>query len=172
MKGLIIEGSARKDGNTAKIGEEIRKLTGFEVVHLCEKNIAHFDYAFDNQDDDFFPLIDRIAEHFELIIFLTPVYWYSMSGMMKVFFDRISDCLKIHKETGRKLRGKYMMAISISEDDHEYEGFFMPFHNSALYLGMKYLGHIHTWIHDGEIPTPVDERIRTFLIANEIPLIL
>ncbi|MCP4458779.1 MAG: NAD(P)H-dependent oxidoreductase [Cytophagales bacterium] len=36
----------------------------------------------------------------------TPVYWYSMSGIMKVFLDRIYDVLTIEKELGRKLHGK------------------------------------------------------------------
>ena len=38
------------------------------------------------------PLIP-IIEKYDTLIFATPVYWYSMSGIMKVFFDRKNDNL-------------------------------------------------------------------------------
>ena len=163
MKGIIIQESARNNGNTALIAGNIQAITGFEIVHLCDQKIAHFDYEFKNQDDDFPKLIRKIANEFDVVILITPIYWYTMSGMMKVFFDRISDCLKIDKETGRKLRRKYMVAISSSEDDQEYEGFFMPFKQSAKYLGMKYLGNIHVWIDTNSVPELVKNRINIFL---------
>ena len=36
---------------------------------------------------------------------------------MKKFFDRISDCIKIEKETGRKLRGMEMAVLSCGSDN-------------------------------------------------------
>jgi multimeric flavodoxin WrbA len=99
---------------------------------------------------------------YETIIFITPVYWYSMSGLMKNFFDRISDCLKTEKDLGRKLRGKNMIAIACGSDETEVEGFFVPFKNSAEYLGMNYLGNLHTWV-EHKIPGEVVlERIELF----------
>ena len=66
-----------------------------------------------------------------------------MSAIMKVFFDRISDLIRIEKETGRKLRGKKIGVISNSHDDETDESFYIPFQKSADYLGMEYLGHTH-----------------------------
>jgi len=85
-----------------------------------------------------------------------------MSGLMKTFFDRLSDCLRIEKETGRKLRGKNMAAISCGSDEIETEGFFTPFRKSAEYLGMNYIGNIHTWIEDELVSSEVDTRIQNF----------
>ena len=101
------------------------------------------------------------------------VYWYSMSGLMKAFFDRITDCLKIEKETGRKLRGKYMAAISCGSDDNEVEGFFVPFQKSADYLGMTYVGNIHTWIESNHPPEIVWNLISEFAanLEKRIPTV-
>jgi len=52
---------------------------------------------------------------------------------MKTFFDRITDCLKIEKETGRKLRGKAMTMVSCRSDDEIKEGFAMPFRESTIF---------------------------------------
>lgn len=71
-----------------------------------------------------------------------------MSGHMKVFFDRLSDLLLIHKDLGRQLRAKQMAVVSCGSDDDLKEGFYMPFKESAAYLGMTYRGNIHGWITD------------------------
>ena len=126
-KGIIIQGSARGDGNTNKISKYIKEQTGFEIIDLSTKNIGAFDYKFKNKDDDFMPLINEILDNYDILIFISPVYWYSMSGILKTFFDRISDCLTIEKETGRKFRGKNMIAISCGSDNKDIDGFFTPF---------------------------------------------
>lgn len=140
MKGIILLGSSNSRGETFRHCDYLSRQTGFPILDLKSKNILPFDYEFKNQDDDFLSTFKEIVDHYELLIFATPVYWYSMSGTMKVFFDRISDCLKIHKDEGRKLRGKKMAVLSAGYDKVIKEGFFMPFIESAKYLGMTYIG--------------------------------
>lgn len=82
---------------------------------------------------------------------------------MKIFFDRISDCIRIEKEIGRKLKGMEMAMISCGSDSQEYEGFNLPFTRSATYLGMKYLGDIHTFMEDGVIPESLKPKIKVFI---------
>ncbi len=142
-KTVIIIGSSSNNGNTTKISEQIAKKFGFDVINLNDYQFSYFDYEHQNREDDFLPLVRQIIEKYNTIIFSTPVYWYSMSGVMKVFFDRISDLLKIEKETGRKLRGKNMFVISNTHDDELDFDFFLPFRKSAEYLGMNYLGNHH-----------------------------
>ena len=163
MKRIIIQGSSRSKGNTNKIVSLLMKELEFDVVDLSLKKIGYFDYEFENQADDFLSIIKKIANDYELIVFATPVYWYSMSGIMKTFFDRLSDCLRIEKETGRKLRGKNMAAISCGSDEIETEGFFIPFQKSAEYLGINYIGNIHTWVEDELISNEVETRIKKFV---------
>jgi multimeric flavodoxin WrbA len=142
-KKVIILGSSRKNGNTTKIVDEISKEHGIEVINLSDFNISYYDYESKNREDDFFPLIKGIIENYDTLIFATPIYWYNMSGIMKVFFDRFSDLIRIEKETGRKLRGKKIGVISNSHDDEIEESFYIPFKKTADYLGMEYLGHAH-----------------------------
>jgi multimeric flavodoxin WrbA len=142
-KKVIILGSSRKNGNTTKIVDEISKEHKIEVIDLSDYNISYYDYESKNREDDFFPLIKGIIEKYDTLIFATPIYWYNMSGIMKVFFDRFSDLIRIEKETGRKLRGKKIGVISNSHDNEIEESFYIPFKKSADYLGMEYLGHAH-----------------------------
>jgi len=145
MKKIIISGSARNDGDTIKVVNDLAKQLKCEVIDLNNYNFSYFDYEHLNRNDDFLPLMKNIISNYELFIFATPVYWYAMSGIMKVFFDRITDLLTIEKDLGRQLRGKYMAAISCSNGNNLEENFWLPFSKSAEYLGMKYLGHLHTF---------------------------
>ena len=105
-KGIIIQASSRSKGNTFTMVSCLQELTGFDVIDLSTKQIGHFDYEFKNQNDDFNTLFKDIVTNYDTIVLATPIYWYTMSGLLKVFLDRISDFLKIEKEFGRQLRGK------------------------------------------------------------------
>lgn len=161
-KGVIIQGSSRSAGNTFRIVSYISERTGFDIIDLNSKQISGYDYEHKNKDDDFLPLMKEIVTKYDTIIFATPVYWYSMSGTMKIFFDRITDCLKIEKETGRSLRGKRMAMVSCGSDSELKKGFEMPFVESANYLGMDYLGDIHTWLENDRISTTLRTQLNTF----------
>ena len=116
-----------------------------------------------NKDDDFIPLMRNITSQYRRIIFATPVYWYSMSAIMKTFFDRISDLLTWEKELGRTLRGKEVGVVSCSGHNDLREGFDMPFKESAHYLGMEYLGHVHTWAGSKGMEIAAQVRLSKFL---------
>lgn len=171
MTGVIIQGSSRSNGNTSKIVSFVKEKTGFQVVDLKSKSISAFDYDHKNKGDDFIPLMSDIATNYDVILFATPVYWYTMSGIMKIFFDRITDCLKFEKEIGRKLKGKKMGVISCGSDSELKESFNMPFKESANYLGMYYLGDIHTWLEGDELSEQLKNNLSTFItrrISNSI----
>ncbi len=161
-KGVILLGSSNSKGDTYAVSKYVSDQTSYPIIDLKTKNIGPFDYEFKNSHDDFLPLIKEIVANYELIIFATPVYWYTMSGTMKIFFDRISDCLKTEKETGRKLRTMEMAVISCGSDSELVPGFYMPFIESAKYLGMHYLGDIHCWVEDQKIPEVVRQDLDTF----------
>ena len=86
MRKLIILGSSRKDGDTKKVVDELVKLTGWDLIDLNDYKISYYDYEHKNLDDDYLPLMRKIIANYDVLIFATPVYWYSMSGIMKVFF--------------------------------------------------------------------------------------
>ena len=170
MKKVIIQGSSKSNGNTNQIAKLIQKELKCDLLDLKNYQIGQFDYEFNNREDDFLPLIRKIADY-DLIIFLTPVYWYAMSGIMKTFFDRIADCLKIEKETGRKLHGKYMATVSCGSEKKATEGYFIPFQLTAQYLEMKYLGDLHTWIESEQPNKKVIDSVEKFVeeVIKPIP---
>jgi len=145
LKTVIILGSARKDGETKKVVSELMRISDYDLIDLNEYNISHYDYEHLNRNDDFLGLMKTIVDTYEVLIFATPVYWYSMSGIMKMFFDRLTDLLTIEKELGRRLRGKYMAVISCSNGNNLEDVFWLPFKKSAEYLGMHYLADLHTF---------------------------
>ncbi|WP_242203634.1 flavodoxin family protein [Aestuariivivens insulae] len=171
-KTVIIQGSSRSHGDTGKVVNYIASENDFDIIDLSTKTIGHFDYEYKNQNDDFMGLITDIIETYDTIIFATPVYWYSMSGTLKVFFDRMSDLLKIHKDLGIKLRGKNMAMLSCSNSDDLKKGFNMPFYETANYLGMNYLGDTHTFIDKDTINQDIKQRITAFIkaINEQIPV--
>ncbi|OIQ15609.1 MAG: FMN reductase [Flavobacterium sp. MedPE-SWcel] len=140
---VIIVGSSRSDGNTTRIVNTIAKQNNIDIIDLNDYDFSYFDYKSRNIDDDFLPLIRKVIDSYDTFIFATPIYWYSMSGIMKVFLDRFSDLITIEKETGRKLRGKKAAVISNSSDKEINYDFYMPFRKSSEYLGMEYLGNKH-----------------------------
>ncbi|MFT5166446.1 MAG: multimeric flavodoxin WrbA [Saprospiraceae bacterium] len=156
---VLINGSARGDGNTKMICKYVSQISSAPIFDLNDFNIGYYTYDHSNSSDDFFPLMEKIIT-FDTLVFATPVYWYSMSAQMKTFLDRFTDLLKIKKDLGRQLRGKNMKVICCSSGEEEYPEFWKPFERSAEYLGMQYLGHSHTWIEPDEIPLEVKNRLK------------
>ena len=116
MKKVIIVGSSRNDGDTANLTKELLEKSKWDILNLNDYQFSYFDYTYENRDDDYLDLIRKIVGTYETLIFITPVYWYSMSGIMKVFFDRFTNLLTIEKELGRKLKGKkWLLSVVLQE---------------------------------------------------------
>lgn len=141
---VIIVGSAAKEGHTKKVADRLAQEAGWDILSLKDFDISHYDYEHANRHDDYLKLMTQIIEKYDTWVLATPVYWYAMSGIMKVFFDRLTDLLTIEKGIGRKLRGKKMAAVSCSNGDNLGDYFWLPFSKTANYLGMDYLCSMHT----------------------------
>lgn len=140
---VIILASARSDGNTAKMANLIGNHLKADIIDLRSYQIGHYDYEHNYREDDFIELFRNKIIKAETIIFATPVYWYSMSGRMKVFLDRMTDLLKIEKDLGRQLRGKNLAVFTTSNGGNLENDFWRPFVETADYLGMNYLANTH-----------------------------
>ncbi len=160
QKALIILGSSRSDGNTRKLVDYINESLQWEVVDLLEKEIAYYDYEYRNQHDDFGDIALKMGEA-DLILFATPVYWYSMSAPLKTFFDRLSDLVRIKKELGRKLKGKQMAVLSCGSEPLDFD-FYIPFKKSAAYLNMHYIGDVHGWMTTTSVSEEVLQKLDAF----------
>lgn len=144
MKVVIISGSSRNNGDTAKMVNQLAAFYNWDLIDLNDYEFTYYDYQFRNKNDDFMPLIKRIIRNYDVHVYASPVYWYSMSGNMKVFFDRITNLLDHKQELGRKLRAKKMAALTVSNGDNLGEHYWLPFIETAKYLGMEWLTGLHT----------------------------
>lgn len=147
---MIIKGSSRKNGNTQQVVASFLTTISAALIDLQDYNISYYDYEHKNQSDDFLRIAEQMVQY-EVIIFATPVYWYSMSAIMKTYFDRLSDLLTIRKDLGRALAGKSMYVIACSSDAMVHKGFFLPFQQTAQYLNMRWKGGFYTWIEAGQV---------------------
>ncbi|HEV8505907.1 MAG TPA: NAD(P)H-dependent oxidoreductase [Chitinophagaceae bacterium] len=141
---VVIIGSSRNDGDTKTLVDQLHNFLDFDSIDLNEYDISYYDYAHENANDDYLLLMRNLIANYDTFLFATPVYWYAMSGIMKVFFDRFTDLLDNEKEVGRQLRTKKMAAITCSIGDNLGDMFWLPFIETANYLGMTYVGSLHT----------------------------
>ncbi len=161
-KVIIILGSSRSHGDTRKLIDRVREEIDADFIDLNDLQISYYDYEYKNQEDDFLPTMKRVVEY-DKIILASPVYWYSMSGVMKTFVDRFSDLIRIHKQVGRQLRGKQLYTISSSSDSTVYACFLEAFELTAKYLGMDYDGYLYGWIENEEIPKSLIPALKSFI---------
>ena len=139
----IICGSANTNGNTQQISSTISKQLDIKIYTLSDYNISYYDYQNNNKTDDFIPLLKDLTKNYQTYIFITPVYWYAMSAIMKTFFDRITDLLTIEKNIGRKLRRKKVIFITTSIGDNLGNDFWIPIKATLDYLDMELVYTLH-----------------------------
>jgi len=161
--GVIVMGSARRDGHTRMMVERLAAHSGMTIIDLNDYEIGFFEYDNYDRGDDFLGLIETLLKY-DLLVFASPVYWYNMSAIMKNFFDRITDLLNLHKDLGRQFRSKAMALLSCSATPGPDVQFAVPFRLTADYLGMEFRGHVATWTEEDGISEEVDTLIKEFSI--------
>lgn len=81
---ILIETSNDK-GNTVGLVNTIAQSINTDTYNLKDYKISPFNYEHKNIDDDFIGLVTDLLKY-DQMIFASPVYWYTMSVQMKVFF--------------------------------------------------------------------------------------
>lgn len=138
---IILNSTLNRDGNTSQLIEKLYPSS--KSIKLIDYKIELYNYNEKYSDDDEFLLIINEIIKYDKIIFATPVYWYSMSSLMKIFFDRITDLISSKQELGRKLIGKKVEVITTSNGNNLGDNFFLPFIETANYLHLEYVGGTH-----------------------------
>lgn len=165
MKSTIaLFSSARRDGNTGQLMDQVATALNIEVVDLGRKKLAPYTYEHGNRDDDFEPLMQRVLTA-EQIIFASPIYWYSVSPPMKVFLDRISDYLDMPEllDQGRKLRGKTGFVLCTSVLEVADLAFIDAFTRIFDYLGVLYGGCLHANCVNGHAAEKFNREVELFV---------
>ena len=162
---LVIIGSSRKDSDTRYFVDQTFVPSKVDIADLLDYKISGYSYDHDySPEDEFEKLISLILSH-DKIVFATPVYWYAMSGVMKTFFDRITDLVTYQKIVGRNLEGKSVLLVAVGSDPELPPGFEIPFRLTAEYLNMEYKGNIYFSSNSREILLEKRTEIEVFLDA-------
>ncbi|WP_299699799.1 NAD(P)H-dependent oxidoreductase [uncultured Pontibacter sp.] len=142
-KPLIILGSARKSGDTAKLVTSLFRKEDITLIDLLDYNISPYDYdARYAKDDTFMEVVELMMKH-QQIVFATPVYWYAMSGLMKNFFDRLTDFVTTEKPIGRSMNGKQTFLVAIGAEETLPLGFEEPFRLTSSYFDMEFIATLY-----------------------------
>jgi len=140
---LVIVASARREGDTARLVEQVLHAVPHQVLHLLDWPVLPYRYEQDYPATDrFLPLVKQILQHPALIL-ATPVYWYSMSGPLKGLLDRFTDLITTHKQLGRQLAGKPLLVLASGSDPDLPEGFDVPFRRTAAYFNMPLVARLY-----------------------------
>ncbi len=152
---LILFGSARSNGNSMRAlstltGVDWRAFSHAEIagvptdsIALADHAIAPYSYTQDYPEGDAFHAIAREMVRSTHLLFVTPVYWYSMSGVMKQFFDRFTDLLTTHQPLGRALKGTQCAVLACGAAPCLSEGFLPPFQGTCDYFAMELSAHLY-----------------------------
>ena len=97
---LFMNSSPNRNGNTYRIGEELLKDKAHEVLQMADYRISQYGQVF--EDDEIKDVFEKIAECDTLVIG-SPVYWYTVSGMLKTFIDRLYMLPEAEALRGKKL---------------------------------------------------------------------
>lgn len=136
---IVISGSSRANSNTVNSLKTQLPWSSYELLELHKFKIEHYLYNTQKPQDDFLAIIHQMISA-DVIVFATPVYWYSMSGLMKVFFDRFTDLISTSKDLGRALKGKKTFLFATGSDTEFPPGFEIPFKKTSEYFEMIYEG--------------------------------
>ncbi|TGB04906.1 flavodoxin family protein [Halobacillus salinus] len=151
MKIAILDGGGRRDGNTQTLTERV--VDGIEVSRfgLKEYDIhaisdeRHEEDGFHAVDDDYDALMTEVMKH-DVILFATPIYWYSMTATMKGFIDRWSQSMRQPKfaDFREQMAEKKAFVVAVGGDNPYVKGLPMiqQFANIFEFVHLPFEGYI------------------------------
>ncbi|HEY0022905.1 MAG TPA: NAD(P)H-dependent oxidoreductase [Longimicrobium sp.] len=157
MNIVAIIGSARRDGDSTRLADAVLAGRSAQRLDLASLHVRDYEYGRAVEGDDFLAVAEAIANA-DGVLFVTPIYWYAMSGVLKRFFDRLTDLITVRKPLGRRLAGRSMWVAACGTDPALPEGFDVPFRRTAAYFGMIYGGTLYVSIRNGAALSPEQAR--------------
>jgi multimeric flavodoxin WrbA len=147
----VIYGGTRPNGNTEILTEYAIQGLEVEKIYLRNYDIQpivdqrHTEEGFQEVNDDYNSIIERILKH-DILIFSTPIYWYSMSGTMKNFIDRWSQTLRDPKfpDFKTKMSAKQAYVIAVGGDNPYLKGLplIQQFQYIFDFMGITFKGYV------------------------------
>lgn len=97
---LFVNSSPNRDGNTYRIGEELLKDKEHDVLQMADYRISQYGQVF---DDDEMKEVLKEMDKYDILVIGSPVYWYTVGGMLKTFIDRLYMLPEAEALRGKKL---------------------------------------------------------------------
>ena len=110
-KVLFMNCSPNKNGNTYRIGQKLLENVEHDVLQMSDYKIYQYGQVY--EDDQIKDVFDKI-EKVDTIVIGSPVYWYTLSGILKTFIDRFYMLDDAKKLNGKKL---YLFAQGDAPDN-------------------------------------------------------
>ena len=97
---LFVNSSPNRDGNTYRIGEELLKDKDHDVLQMADYRISQYGQVF---EDDEMKEVLKEMDKYDILVIGSPVYWYTVGGMLKTFIDRFYMLPEAEALRGKKL---------------------------------------------------------------------
>ena len=170
----VLYGGSRPNGNT----ETLTKIAvqGLDVNEIYLNNYViepiedkrHAEEGFRDIKDDYNSIIERILPC-DILIFSTPIYWYSMTGKMKNFIDRWSQTLRDanYPDFKNQMSQKRAYVIAVGGDQPYMKGLPMiqQFQHIFDFVGVTFDGYI---IGEGNKPGEVLQDKKAIFSAKQL----
>ena len=134
MKILFMNSSPNREGNTYRIGEELLKDKEHDVLQMADYRISQYGQVFD--DDEIKDVLKKIDEC-DVLVIGSPVYWYTVSGMLKTFIDRLYMLPEAEALRGKKL---YLFAQGSAPNQNTVKSIEFLSNRLSYLMGMELKG--------------------------------
>lgn len=145
MKILFMNSSPNREGNTYRIGEELLKDKEHDVLQMADYRISQYGQVFD--DDEIKDVLKKIDEC-DVLVIGSPVYWYTVSGMLKTFIDRLYMLPEAEALRGKKL---YLFAQGSAPNQDTVKSIEFLSNRLSYLMGMELKGVVTDSLDGKEI---------------------
>ncbi len=150
MKIVVLEGSPNKNGSSNLLAEQFirgAKEAGHSIqvidvahakIHPCTGCI-HCGYEGPcSQKDDMDGIRQKILDA-DMMVFVTPLYYYGMSAQLKILIDRFCA---FNSSIQRKRMKSVLLAAAWNNDNWTFEALEAHYHTLVRYLNLKDQGMV------------------------------
>lgn len=136
MSILFINASPNKNGNTAKLAQELLTGKEYETLNLIDYKI----YAFgQNYADDQFNEVITAMHKADTVVIGSPLYWHNICGLLRNFLDRCIGSVKQNEFSGKDL---YFIIQGAAPEKWQLEACEYTMERFARLYGFNYKGMI------------------------------
>lgn len=109
-KVLFMNCSPNKDSNTFRIGKNLLDGVEHDVLQMSDYKISQYGQVY--EDDQIKEVFNKI-KNYDTLVIGSPVYWYTVSRILKTFIDRLYMLPEAEILRGKKL---YLFAQGSAPD--------------------------------------------------------